>query len=85
MFGKQCETIIKLGCGELRKWFDEYSTKLCYLCSLHIPLLKNESGEELAPVEVEGITELVEFTIPVTEINYRQTSKHQGLSRLTSG
>ena len=59
---------------------------LCYLRGLHLPLFKNQSFEELTPVEVKGITELVEFTMPVTELNYCQSdhrSKHLGLSRLT--
>ena len=87
MFGEQCATMIKLECVKLRKWYNEYSTKLCYFRGVHIPLFNNKSGEELTPVEVKVITELVEFAMPVTGLNYRQSkhgSKHKGLVRLTT-
>ena len=86
-FGEQCATMIKVGCVELAKWSIEYSTKLCYYRGVFIPVFNNKSGEELTPVEVKVITELVEFAMPVTELNYCQSEhglKHKGLVHLTT-
>ena len=87
VFGEQCATMIKVGCVELAKWSNEYSTKLCYYRGVFIPIFNNKSGEELTPFELKVITELVEFAMPVTELNYCQSEhglKHKGLVRLTT-